>query len=179
MIVEGSLPLTGATYTILPDRIETATFLCACAACGGALTLRRTDPRLADPVLNALTESGCRFPAHMTQFKFSRDSPLATCGPVVSRPYPGFPTDAMPMLLSAQLCARGQTSFTETIFENRFGYVQELKKLGARLYSDGNTVCLNGTPQLHAAQLSRRICAAAQRWCSRPCRPRGDSTILE
>ena len=153
VIVEGSLPLTGATYTILPDRIETATFLCACAACGGALTLRRTDPRLADPVLNALTESGCRISCSHDTIQIFRDSPLATCGPVVSRPYPGFPTDAMPMLLSAQLCARGQTSFTETIFENRFGYVQELKKLGARLYSDGNTVCLNGTPQLHAAQL--------------------------
>lgn len=68
--VKGGQPLTGATYTILPDRIETATFLCACAACGGTLTLRRTAPRLAEPVLNSLTESGCRFPAHMIPFKF-------------------------------------------------------------------------------------------------------------
>lgn len=75
MIVEGSLPLTGATYTILPDRIETATFLCACAACGGALTLRRTDPRLADPVLNALTESGCRISCSHDTIQIFRDSP--------------------------------------------------------------------------------------------------------
>lgn len=68
--VKGGQPLTGATYTILPDRIETATFLCACAACGGTLTLRRTAPRLAEPILNSLTESGCRFPAHMIPFKF-------------------------------------------------------------------------------------------------------------
>lgn len=75
VIVEGSLPLTGATYTILPDRIETATFLCACAACGGALTLRRTDPRLADPVLNALTESGCRISCSHDTIQIFRRQP--------------------------------------------------------------------------------------------------------
>ena len=74
-------------------------FTATCAACGGALTLRRTDPRLADPVLNALTESGCRISCSHDTIQIFRDSPLATCGPVVSRPYPGFPTDAMPMLL--------------------------------------------------------------------------------
>ena len=161
-----------------PEIVDLAGFLTACAACGGALTLRRTDPRLADPVLNALTESGCRISCSHDTIQIFRDSPLATCGPVVSRPYPGFPTDAMPMLLSAQLCARGQTSFTETIFENRFGYVQELKKLGARLYSDGNTVCLNGTPQLHAAQLFAEDLRGGAALVLAAMQAEGDSTIF-
>ena len=151
--VEGGRRLTGATYTILPDRIETATFLCACAACGGELTLRRTDARLAEPVLGSLAESGCRISCTHDTIRICRDGPLTACRPVVSRPYPGFPTDAMPVLLAAQLRAGGQTAFTETIFENRFGYVRELGKLGARLRQDENTVRLRGTPQLHAAQL--------------------------
>ena len=151
--VEGGHPLTGATYTILPDRIETATFLCACAACGGALTLRRTAPHLAQPVLNALTESGCHISCAHDTIQICRNGPLTACGPVVSKPYPGFPTDAMPVLLCAQLRAEGQTAFTETIFENRFGYIKELRKLGAQLHQDENTVRLRGTPQLHAAQL--------------------------
>ena len=151
--VEGGHPLTGATYTILPDRIETATFLCACAACGGELTLRRTDAQLAEPVLDALTQSGCRISCMHDTLRIRRDGPLTACGPVVSRPYPGFPTDAMPVLLAAQLRAQGQTAFTETIFENRFGYVKELGKLGAQLRQDGSTVRMHGAPQLHAAQL--------------------------
>ena len=84
----------------------------------------------------------------------------------------------MPILLSAQLCARGQTSFTETIFENRFGYVQELKKLGARLYSDGNTVCLNGTPQLHAAQLFAEDLRGGAALVLAAMQAEGDSTIF-
>ena len=151
--VKGGQPLTGATYTILPDRIETATFLCACAACGGTLTLRRTAPRLAEPVLNSLTESGCRFSCTHDTIQISRDGPLMACRPVISKPYPGFPTDAMPVLLASQLRAEGQTDFTETIFENRFGYARELKKLGAQLRQDENTVHLRGAPQLYAAQL--------------------------
>ena len=151
--VEGGHPLTGATYTILPDRIETATFLCACAACGGKLTLRRTDARLAEPVLGSLAESGCRISCTHDTIQICRNGPLTACRPVVSRPYPGFPTDAMPVLLAAQLRVQGQTAFTETIFENRFGYVRELGKLGVQLRQDGSTVRLNGTPRLHAAQL--------------------------
>lgn len=151
--VKGGQPLTGATYTILPDRIETATFLCACAACGGTLTLRRTAPRLAEPILNSLTESGCRFSCTHDTIQISRDGPLIACRPVISKPYPGFPTDAMPVLLASQLRAEGQTDFTETIFENRFGYARELKKLGAQLRQDENTVHLRGAPQLYAAKL--------------------------
>lgn len=151
--IEGGYPLHGATYTILPDRIETATYLCACAACGGALTLRRAAPASCAGVIEALGQCGCRIRCGYDTIAIRRQGPLTACRPVTARPYPGFPTDAMPVLLAAQLGAQGKTSFTETIFENRFLYVQELRKLGAKLSQDGRTVRLQGAEPLHAARL--------------------------
>ena len=151
--IEGGKALHGATYTILPDRIETATYLCACAACGGALTLRRAAPASCAGVIEALGQCGCRIRCGYDTIAIHRQGPLTACRPVTARPYPGFPTDAMPVLLAAQLGAQGKTSFTETIFENRFLYVQELRKLGAKLSQDGRTVRLQGAEPLHAARL--------------------------
>lgn len=151
--IEGGYPLHGATYTILPDRIETATYLCACAACGGALTLRRAAPASCAGVIEALGQCGCRIRCGHDTISIRRQGPLTACRPVTARPYPGFPTDAMPVLLAAQLGAQGKTSFTETIFENRFLYVQELRKLGAKLSQAGRTVRLQGAEPLHAARL--------------------------
>ena len=151
--IEGGYPLHGATYTILPDRIETATYLCACAACGGALTLRRAAPASCAGVIEALGQCGCCIRCGHDTIAIHRQGLLTACRPVTARPYPGFPTDAMPVLLAAQLGAQGKTSFTETIFENRFLYVQELQKLGAKLSQDGRTVRLQGAEPLHAARL--------------------------
>ena len=151
--IEGGYPLHGATYTILPDRIETATYLCACAACGGALTLRRAATASCAGVIEALGQCGCRIRCGYDTIAIHRQGPLTACRPVTARPYPGFPTDAMPVLLAAQLGAQGKTSFTETIFENRFLYVQELQKLGAKLSQDGRTVRLQGAEPLYAARL--------------------------
>lgn len=151
--ISGGEPLTGATYTVLPDRIETATFLCACAACGGTLTLRRAAPQLLQPVLDALRQSGCQISCGSDTITVCRHGRLTACRPVVSEPYPGFPTDAMPVLLASQLLAEGETAFTETIFENRFLHVRQLQKLGAALSQQGRTVRLRGVPSLHAAQL--------------------------
>ena len=125
--IKGGKALHGATYTILP------------ASCAG--------------VIEALAQCGCRIRCGYDTIAIHRQGPLTACRPVTARPYPGFPTDAMPVLLAAQLGAQGKTSFTETIFENRFLYVQELQKLGAKLSQDGRTVRLQGAEPLHAARL--------------------------
>ena len=145
--------LHGATYTILPDRIETATYLCMAAGCGGETELLRCDARLLLPVIERLREAGCEISADADRIVLRSSGRLLPLLPVSTAPYPGFPTDAMPVLLASQLRAEGQTDFTETIFENRFGYARELKKLGAQLRQDENTVHLRGAPQLYAAQL--------------------------
>ena len=82
--ISGGEPLTGATYTVLPDRIETATFLCACAACGGTLTLRRAAPQLLQPVLDALRQSGCQISCGSDTITVCRHGRLTACLPVVS-----------------------------------------------------------------------------------------------
>ena len=151
--IEGPCALHGATYTVLPDRIEAATFLCACAACGGAITLRRAAPQMLAPVLDALRASGCAVTCGSDTITLARTGRLTACRAVTSVPYPGFPTDAMPVLMAAQLRAEGETSFTETIFERRFGYARELEKLGADITRRGNTVFLSGVPALHGARL--------------------------
>ena len=104
-------------------------------------------------MIEALGQCGCRIRCGYDTISIHRQGPLTACRPVTARPYPGFPTDAMPVLLAAQLGAQGKTSFTETIFENRFLYVQELRKLGAKLSQDGRTVRLQGAEPLHAARL--------------------------
>ena len=175
--VKGGQPLTGATYTILPDRIETATFLCACAACGGTLTLRRTAPRLAEPVLNSLTESGCRFSCTHDTIQISCDAPLIACRPVISKPYPGFPTDAMPVLLASQLRAEGQTDFTETIFENRFMHVPELARLGASINVVGRTAVVKGVPRLEGAAVMATDLRASASLVIAALAANGESTV--
>ena len=145
--------LHGAAYTILPDRIETATYLCMAAGCGGETELLRCDARLLLPVIERLREAGCEISADADRIVLRSSGRLLPLLPVSTAPYPGFPTDAMPVLLAAQLGAQGKTSFTETIFENRFLYVQELQKLGAKLSQDGRTVRLQGAEPLHAARL--------------------------
>ena len=176
--VEGGTPLFGTTYPILPDRIETATFLCACAACGGTLTLRRTAPSLVEPVLKSLAECGCRIACTHDTIRISRSAPLRMCRPVVSNPYPGFPTDAMPVLLSALLRAQGQTEFTETVFEDRFGYVGQLQALGARIRQDGRTVRLCGAAQLRAAQLFAQDLRGGAALVIAAMQAEGESTIF-
>ncbi|MFR5761445.1 MAG: hypothetical protein ACLUFI_07470 [Oscillospiraceae bacterium] len=84
--IEGGYPLHGATYTILPDRIETATYLCACAACGGALTLRRAAPASCAGVIEALGQCGCRIHCGYDTIAIRRQGPLTACRPVTARP---------------------------------------------------------------------------------------------
>ena len=148
-----------------PEIADLGAFLCACGADlrgagtprieieGGALTLRRAAPASCAGVIEVLGQCGCRIRCGHDTISIHRQGPLTACRPVTARPYPGFPTDAMPVLLAAQLGAQGKTSFTETIFENRFLYVQELQKLGAKLSQDGRTVRLQGAEPLHAARL--------------------------
>lgn len=153
IVISGARALHGARYRIMPDRMEAATYLCACAACGGTLTLRGVIPQHVQPVAAALRQSGCQLKAAQQTLRIRCEGPLRVCEPVTARPYPGFATDAMPLLLAAQLTARGTTSFTETIFEDRFLYVPQLQKLGAALRQEGRTVWLDAGAPLRGTML--------------------------
>lgn len=153
LCVHGGASLHGTQYTILPDRIETATYLCAAAACGGDVCLNRTRPQMLRPVLMALRTAGCRIEETEDTIRLVSDGKLTAPGNFVTAPYPGFPTDAQAPMMAALLRARGQTEFTESIFEDRFRHVEELCRLGARIAVNGMHATVCGTQRLYAAQL--------------------------
>ncbi len=151
--IQGGAPLHGTTYTVMPDRIETATYLCAAAACGGDVTLRMTDGRTLLPVLDVLRASGCEITQSGDTLRLCGDGSLRAPGAIETAPYPGFPTDAQAIVMAALLRERGRTEFTETIFENRFRHIAELRKFGAAVTFSGRRAQLDGVAALHGANV--------------------------
>ena len=154
--ITGVPSLRGAEHTVLPDRIEAATYLCACAACGGQIVLRGTEGCSLEPVLHVLAACGCRVEQGRSSITCARTGPLIAPADVTTAPYPGFPTDAQAVVMAALLRARGACRFTETVFEHRFLHVPELCRLGAQISVHGRTACITGVPALHGAELHAR-----------------------
>lgn len=118
-------------HRILADRIVAATVACAAAACGGSVELRGVEPQHFSTVLHFLKQAGCDIMCQNRSVWLRSGGKLHAVGQICTEPYPGFPTDAQPVLMAALLKARGRTVIRETIFENRFRQVPELKRLGA------------------------------------------------
>ncbi len=151
--ITGKAPLHGTTYTVMPDRIETATFLCAAAACGGDVTLKRTEPAHIAPIVQMLSSCGCTVTQKADSMRILSSGCLRAPSDVVTAPYPGFPTDAQAVMMAAVLKAEGCTRFEETIFENRLGHAAEFCKMGAHIVRCGQSAVVCGTKNLHGALL--------------------------
>ena len=149
----GGTPLHGTTYTVLPDRIETATYLCAAAACGGDVTLRQASAETCRPLIALLRESGCTIEERHDVLRISCAGRLKAPERVTTGPYPGFPTDAQAPLMAALLRAEGRTEFVETIFENRLRHAEQLRKMGADIRVDGRKAVVTGVERLNGAEL--------------------------
>jgi len=150
LIIEGVRALHGAQYHIIPDRIETGTFLCAVAATGGEITIHNCRPDTLDAVLTKLTEAGLQMEVGADVIKATmKDRPK----PVSFRTseYPAFPTDMQAQFMALNTIARGNSRVTETIFENRFMHVQEMNRLGAQIGIEGNTAMIEGVEYLSGA----------------------------
>ena len=148
--VEGVDGLHGARYTVMPDRIETGTFLAAAAATGGHIHLRGVRPDILDSVLEKLREAGARVETGEDWIALSTNGALSAVN-VRTSPYPAFPTDMQAHFMALNSIARGTALVTETIFENRFMHVQELKRLGADIEVEGNTAVVKGVSHLDGA----------------------------
>lgn len=148
--------LHGAEYTILPDRIETATCLCAVAGCGGDAEFQKTDAALLEPVVSSLRQAGCRITTRQNTIRIQSGANLKAPEPVITAPYPGFPTDAQAVMMAAVLKAEGESLFQENIFEQRFWHVPEFLKLGAKISLRDKTATVQGVRELHGAALSAR-----------------------
>lgn len=151
--VRGSRPLHDAVHRVLPDRIETATYLCAAAACGGDVLLTDTDPTLLEPVIAALETAGCHVQREEGSIGLRSEDRLRAVGAVITEPYPGFPTDAQALLMAALLRSQGETVITENVFDSRFGHVQALRSFGGDIQCLGPAARLRGVQRLQPARV--------------------------
>lgn len=148
--IAGVEKLHGASYAVMPDRIESGTFLVAAAATGGHITLTGARADTLDSVLDKLREAGAKIDVTGDRISLSMSgSPKAVN--VRTAPYPAFPTDMQAQFMALNCIAEGSSIVIETIFENRFMHVQELQRLGASIEVEGNTAVIQGRPQLEGA----------------------------
>ena len=145
--VVGVPALHGATHAIMPDRIEAGTFLCAAAATRGSVTLTNAPVKSLDPVIDKLREAGAKVRVDGTTLSLAMERRPYAVG-IRTSPHPGFPTDMQAQFLAMNTVADGTSVVTETIFENRFMHVQELRRLGARIDIEGNTAIVRGNDKL-------------------------------
>jgi len=148
--IEGVHRLHGARYRIMPDRIECGTFLAAAAATGGSIRLTGARPEILDAVLEKLRETGASITTGPDWVALETNGALRAVS-VRTAPYPAFPTDMQAQIMALDSTARGTALVTETVFENRFMHVQELKRLGADIEVEGNTAVVKGVAHLDGA----------------------------
>jgi UDP-N-acetylglucosamine 1-carboxyvinyltransferase len=148
--IQGVAKLHGVNHRIVPDRIETGTFLCAVAAAGGDVVLRRARADHLDAVIDKLREAGATIESGDDWIRVKSDQRPRAVGFRTSE-YPAFPTDMQAQFMALNCIASGTAKVTETIFENRFMHVNELVRLGAKIEVDGHTAVVTGVPQLSGA----------------------------
>ncbi|MCS6764197.1 MAG: UDP-N-acetylglucosamine 1-carboxyvinyltransferase [Candidatus Protistobacter heckmanni] len=152
LVIQGVDKLHGATHTVVVDRIETGTFLCAVAAAGGDLRLTGCKPDTLDAVLDKLKEAGLKIETGPDWIRARMDGRPKAVSFRTSE-YPAFPTDMQAQFMALNCVAEGTVLVTETIFENRFMHVQELNRLGANITIEGNTAVVQGVPRLSGTTL--------------------------
>jgi UDP-N-acetylglucosamine 1-carboxyvinyltransferase len=149
--IEGVEKLSGMHYSILPDRIETGTYLVAAAMTGGHIKLKDTDPSLLDAVLQKLTETGAYITTGDSWVELDMRGQRPQAVDIYTSPYPAFPTDMQAQFTALNSIADGVATITETVFENRFMHALELQRMGAKIRLEGNMAIIKGVPRLQAA----------------------------
>lgn len=145
--IEGVKSLHGAAYSVMPDRIETGTFLVAGAASQGDVYVQQTDPSLLDAVLSKLKDAGAMIRTGKSWIHLQMEG-VPQAVNVRTAPHPAFPTDMQAQFMAMNCVAQGAGMITETIFENRMMHVQELRRMGADIKVEGNTAFVQGRTQL-------------------------------
>ncbi len=151
--IHGVDSLSGCDYSVLPDRIETGTYLVAAAITGGKVLIKHTDPDLLDAVLAKLEEAGATIDLGEDWIELDMEGRKPKAVNIRTAPYPGFPTDMQAQFCALNAIAEGTGSVTETVFENRFMHIQEFMRLGANVQLEGNTVVIRGVQGLNGAQV--------------------------
>ena len=151
IVIDGVNELTGGTYHVLPDRIETGTYLAAATITRGKIKLKNTRPDLLESVLLKLEETGAFIDTGTDWISLDMKDNRPRAVNISTAPYPAFPTDMQAQMMAVNTVAEGTGVITETIFENRFMHIQELQRMGANIALKGNTAICTGTHLLHGA----------------------------
>jgi len=151
--IKGVNRLHGCTYSIIPDQIEAGTFMMAAAATRGDIVIKDVIPKHLESITAKLLEMGCKLVEGDDWIRVIAEGEVGSTN-VKTLPYPGFPTDMQPQIAVALALAKGSSMVTESIFENRFKYVDELNRMGAKIKVEGNTAYIEGVEKFTSAQLS-------------------------
>ena len=144
--------LKDISYNIMPDRIETGSFLCFAAATKGNIILEDVNATHITPIINKLEEAECKIEINKNKIKIIAPKKLKAID-IKTMPYPGFPTDMQSIFASMLTTAKGTSVVVENIFENRYKYTQELNKMGAKITTEGKTAIIKGVRKLSAAKV--------------------------
>ncbi len=151
--IRGVEALGGCDHRVIPDRVETATYLIAAAATGGSIKMKDVEPRHLDVVLQKLTEAGAKIEVGEDWISLDMEGRRPKAVSLVTAPYPAFPTDLQAQILALNTVASGTSTVRETIFENRFMHVHEMNRMGAHIMLEGNntTAIVEGVERLKGA----------------------------
>jgi UDP-N-acetylglucosamine 1-carboxyvinyltransferase len=153
IVIEGVERMHGTDYDVLPDRIETGTFLVAGAITGGHVLAKRARPKTLDAVLAKLEEAGAEINTTDDSIEINMHGRRPKAVDITTAPYPAFPTDMQAQFTALNAVAEGTGTITENVFENRFMHVHELERLGADIQLEGNTAVIKGVDQMSGAPL--------------------------
>lgn len=151
--IEGVKKLKDVSYNIMPDRIEAGTFLCMAAMTNGNLKIKKVEPAHITPIIDKLEETGCKLKVEKNEIEIMAPKKLKAVD-IKTMPYPGFPTDMQSIFATALTTARGTSMVVENIFENRYKYVQELIRMGAKIKIEGRTAVIKGVKKLYGTNVN-------------------------
>jgi UDP-N-acetylglucosamine 1-carboxyvinyltransferase len=149
--IEGVEELGGTDYAVLPDRIETGTYLAAAAITGGSIKVKNTRPEMLDAVLEKLTEAGATIELGEDWISLDMKGSRPKAVSIRTSPYPAFPTDMQAQFTALNVVSEGTGVISESVFENRFMHVHELQRMGADIRLEGNTAITRGVESLTGA----------------------------
>lgn len=153
LYIEGVERLIGCRYSVMPDRIEAATYLAAAAVTGGDVTLRGADANHLAAILSVFEETGCTLHSRSDTIRLKATGRLSRVRLIRTMPYPGFPTDAQAPIMAMTAMAQGTSVFIENIFDCRYKHVSELGRMGAQIKTEGRMAVVEGVPRLIGARV--------------------------
>ena len=177
LVIEGVESLSGTSYEVLPDRIETGTFLVAGAITGGKVMAKHARPKTLDAVLSKLEEAGAHINTGEDWIELDMRGRRPKAVNVTTAPYPAFPTDMQAQFTALNCIAEGVGVITETVFENRFMHAHELQRLGADIQLEGNTAIIKGVEQMSGAQMMATDLRASASLVLAGLVAKGDTTV--